>query len=173
MASCYKTSDNRYFNCAPIMQDGRQFTDYRPSCYLNSLLASNNNTQSSYEYRMFLQRNGNKVMGMMKDYNKRMSDCDVCQNTMLDEQSTLTCGPNGCNKTINNINGLGMGRDNGPIDRVWKKEIPSNNPQNCCRPQGELFNYYHTMDYNLRNDSRLSTPSGGSVFYDTDYSQCL
>ena len=103
MASCYKASDNRYYNCAPNMQDGRQFTDYRPSCSLNNLLASDNGAQSAYEYRLFLQRNGNKVRSMMKDYNKRMADCDSCKNTMLDEQSTLSCGPNGCNKTINNF----------------------------------------------------------------------
>ena len=102
-----------------------------------------------------------------------MSDCNMCKNTMLDEQSMLTCGPDGCNKTLNNINGLGLGRDNGSIDRVWKKEIPANNPKNCCRPGNELYNYYHTMDYNLRNDGRYTTPGSGSVFGDTNYSQCL
>ena len=75
--------------------------------------------------------------------------------------------------TLNNINGLGLGRDNGSIDRVWKKEIPANNPKNCCRPGNELYNYYHTMDYNLRNDGRYTTPGSGSVFGDTNYSQCL
>tara|TARA_B100001093_G_scaffold397504_1_gene384774 strand:+ start:512 stop:1033 length:522 start_codon:yes stop_codon:yes gene_type:complete len=173
MASCYKTSDNRYFNCAPIMQDGRQFTDFRPSCSMNNIIASSNGIESAYQYRMFLQRNGNKVMGMNKDYNKRMSDCNVCQNTMLDEQSSLTCGPDGCNKTINNMNGLGMGREMGSINNLYKKEVTSVNPTNCCRPQDELFNYYHTMDYNLRNDSRYSVQGGGSVFENTDYAQCL
>ena len=171
MASCYKTSDNRYYNCAPNMQDGRQFTDYRPSCSLNNLLASDNGAQSAYEYRLFLQRNGNKVRSMMKDYNKRMADCDSCKNTMLDEQSTLSCGPNGCKKTINNLNGLGMGRNTGSIDRLWQKDIPVNNPVNSCRPEGELFNYYHTMDYNIRNDVRYTTPQGGSVYSDTGYAK--
>ena len=173
MASCYKTSDNRYFNCAPMMQDGRQFTDYRPNCHINNSIAVDNGVQSAYEYRMFLQRNGAKVMGINKDYNKRMSDCNVCGNTMLDEQTKMSCGTDGCKKTINNINGLGLGRDQGNIDRVWNGELPSVNPNNCCRPDNELFNYYHTLDYNLRNDSRFTKPGSGSVMYDTDYSQCL
>ena len=28
--SCYKTSNNRFFNATSRMSDGRNFTDYRP-----------------------------------------------------------------------------------------------------------------------------------------------
>lgn len=171
MASCYKTSDNRYFNCAPIMQDGRQFTDYRPNCHINNSIVVDNGIQNTYQYRLFLQRNANKLMGLNKNYNKRMADCNVCENTMLDEQTKMSCNSNGCKKTINNINGLGQGRDYGSIDRVYRREVPTINPPNNCRPNDELFNYYHTLDYNLKNDVRYTVPGSGSVTGNTDYSQ--
>ena len=34
--SCYKASNNKYFNCPPRMDDGRHFTDYRSSCDTNN-----------------------------------------------------------------------------------------------------------------------------------------
>ena len=46
-AGCYKTTNNKYFNCPPRMSDGRHFTDYRPVCDVNNLIASNNNLVSN------------------------------------------------------------------------------------------------------------------------------
>ena len=46
MTNCNKTSNNKYFNCPAKMSDGRHFTDYRPSCYVNNLLRYNNKTRS-------------------------------------------------------------------------------------------------------------------------------
>ena len=56
---CHKTSNNKYFNCPPRMDDGRHFTDYRPSCHVNNLVRSNNAVLNSHEYRMFLTHNAN------------------------------------------------------------------------------------------------------------------
>jgi len=151
MSKCYKTSDNYFYNCAPKMQDGRSFTDYRSNCTLDNMVSSNNNNLSSYEYRLFLQRNGNKLRDQMVEYNKRMNGCDQYGNTVLAEQSTLSCNPNGCNKTISNLNGLGIGRSNGLIYNSWEQENIVNNPNNVCnQASSELLNYYHTMDYQLR-----------------------
>ena len=35
--NCNKTSNNKYFDCPALMSDGRVFTDYRPSSYVNDL----------------------------------------------------------------------------------------------------------------------------------------
>lgn len=150
MSKCYKTSDNYFYNCAPKMQDGRSFTDYRPNCTLNNMVSSSNNTQSSYEYRMFLQRNGNKLRNQIVDYNYKMNGCNDCGNTLLAEQSNLNCNSNGCSKTINDLNGLGMGKSNGTVDNIWEKQNLINNPDNNCNNvSNELLNYYHTMSYKL------------------------
>ncbi len=62
MSLCYKTTNNKYFNCPPRMDDGRHFTDYRPNCFLNNLLAGNNNLQNSFELRTFLTNNAVDLM---------------------------------------------------------------------------------------------------------------
>ena len=43
MSSCYKTSNNKYFNLPPRMDDARHFTDYRPNCVMNNLLSKEMN----------------------------------------------------------------------------------------------------------------------------------
>ena len=35
MSRCHP-SNNKYFDCPPRMSDGRNFTDYRPSCDVNN-----------------------------------------------------------------------------------------------------------------------------------------
>ncbi len=66
--SCYKASNNKYFNCPPRMDDGRHFTDYRPNCHVNNLVRSNNATLNSHEYRMFLTHNAGKLMDLNRTY---------------------------------------------------------------------------------------------------------
>ena len=45
---CDKTSNNKFFNCPPRMSDGRHFTDYRPSIYVNDLVRYSNNVMSNF-----------------------------------------------------------------------------------------------------------------------------
>ena len=60
---CNKTSNNKYFNCPPRMDDGRHFTDYRPNAYVNSLVRYGNNVMTNNEaYRKFLIKNANELM---------------------------------------------------------------------------------------------------------------
>ena len=64
MSSCYKASNNKYSKCPPRMDDGRHFTDYRPSCHINNLVRANNGILNSHQYRMFLQQNSDKLMNL-------------------------------------------------------------------------------------------------------------
>ena len=60
--SCYKTSNNKYFDCPALMSDGRAFTDYRPSSYVNDLIRVQNNAYNSYDYRQFLIHHAGDLM---------------------------------------------------------------------------------------------------------------
>ena len=52
--------------CPLKMSDGRPFTDYRPRCAINADLMTdldkNNMIKSSYESRMYLQHNAEKII---------------------------------------------------------------------------------------------------------------
>ena len=68
MSLCYKTSNNKYFDCPPRMADGRFFTDYRPNCYTQNLIRSKNGLNNSFQYRMFLTHNAENLMDI--NYNQ-------------------------------------------------------------------------------------------------------
>jgi hypothetical protein len=44
------------------MEDGRQFTDYRPRNVLDSTIAAQNKIKNNFDYRMFLTNNATKVL---------------------------------------------------------------------------------------------------------------
>ena len=54
---------SKYDSCyAAFMQDGRSFTDYSPQCRVDDKLCAQNNISNSYQYRVFLQQNAEKMM---------------------------------------------------------------------------------------------------------------
>ena len=145
MSSCYKTSDNKYFNLPPRMDDARHFTDYRPNCVVNNHIKSENNILSSYEYRIFLTNNAKKIM----DVNKKLSyinngsyDCinDYAVGTMLPEKNKFNCNMQTCNIVDNYDNGIGTGRAHTEINDCLKNidgnefELSDNN----CLSQNNL-----------------------------------
>ena len=75
---CKKTSNNKYFNCPPRMDDGRHFTDYRPNDHINNLIRNRNNTVPSFEYRQFLIHNASKIMEINNEYNLQVNGCSPC-----------------------------------------------------------------------------------------------
>lgn len=44
------------------MEDGRQFTDYRPRNVLDSTIRAQNKIKNNFDYRMFLTNNANTVL---------------------------------------------------------------------------------------------------------------
>lgn len=68
MASCNHTSNNKYFNCPALMADGRVFTDYRPSGYVNDLIRIQNGLTNSYDYRQFLIHYASDLMTAEQSY---------------------------------------------------------------------------------------------------------
>lgn len=65
-------------SCKNAMQDGRAFTDYNPNCSINELVQSKYNKHNSTQYRLFLQRNADKVMNTIRQKNefKNVTGCD-------------------------------------------------------------------------------------------------
>ena len=106
----FKVSDNKFVDCPARMDDGRQFTDYRPNCYLNNAIRVNNQTYNSFQYRMFLTHNATNLMKLNRNYNTQQMGCASCNATTLPEQSVVQCNANKCQ--IRNVNpkGLGQGR---------------------------------------------------------------
>lgn len=55
-------STNAENNVKPLkMEDGRQFTDYRPRNLLDNTIMAQNHLKNNFDYRMFLVGNGAKI----------------------------------------------------------------------------------------------------------------
>ena len=142
MSSCYKTSNNKYFNLPPRMDDARHFTDYRPNSVVNNNLKNENKTVTAYEYRMFLIRNAKKIM----DVNKKLSyihngtyNCDnkYSVGTMLPEKEKILCNIQTCDVIDNYDKGIGLGRKHEIINECIKpgKENEFSLEENLCQPK--------------------------------------
>ena len=109
-------SNNKVKECPPRMSDGRHFTDYRPVCFLNNSMIVDNKISNSYEYRMHLIQNAEKLMNNNRAYISKKNGCDKkCMQpynvgTMLPESSRVECNDKNCNVKITDKNGLGQGR---------------------------------------------------------------
>jgi hypothetical protein len=104
------------------MADGRAFTDYRPRCIVNAELmqsvAGQNMIQSSYESRMYLQSQADKVMEQERQKAvDRLIPCAPCQRpfsdpgTMLPERYVVRCDGVTCSRNEVYPGGVGDGRN--------------------------------------------------------------
>lgn len=109
--------------CPIKMSDGRSFTNYETRCAtnakLNQLLKDNNMANSSYEQRLFLQHNYDKVVEAEK---KQILDgflpCVPCTsgnllnetNMELDNKYAVYCDEVSCDSKLINEKGLGSGK---------------------------------------------------------------
>ena len=118
MSCCSATYDNK--NCPLKMADGRAFTDYQPRCarnaYLTDLLNKNNLPNSSYEQRIFLQRNSEKIMEENRQMVlNQMLPCIPCnrgelineKTPELDNKFKVYCDNVSCYTKETNYHGLG------------------------------------------------------------------
>lgn len=169
MSTCYKTSDNKYFGCPPRMADGRHFTDYRPSCDMNSVIKVDNNIRNSLNYRLFLQENAEKLLEINRKYSCQKNCCEPCkegfETTMLPEKYTQLCNKNSCIVVGNDPKGLGLGRNYNSVDNLKGDNAGSNplaNGKNICGLPYDNFSYYGFNEgSNLENVQRNTIPAGG------------
>ena len=156
--ACYKTGDNKYFDCPPRMADGRHFTDFRPNCALNNGLRVQNKLVNSYEYRMFLTRNAEDIMSVNGQYAMDKNACKTCDQTMLPEQTKVNCTAESCTTYMNDPMGVGQGRANGGLDKcencpsdIIKRSQVDNN---CMTPYDMAQNYSVFKDESFNHLNR-------------------
>jgi hypothetical protein len=180
---CYKTTNNKYFNCPPRMADGRHFTDYRPSCDVNNLIIANNGTLSSFDYRMYLMENAEKLMDINRMYTVEKNACGPCKEpynigTMVPEKISVKCDGNTCANSVNVLNGLGQGRkysdnneSNTDCGADW--QFPKNVPATKCAQPQDTFDYYNSNDVRNKGKDfeRYTSQSGGLALSGGDPSQ--
>jgi hypothetical protein len=107
ISDCFKVSNNKYPDCPAIMDDGRAFTDYRSSCYINDMLRVKNGIQNSYDYRQFLINNGAKLINTIRLYNIEKSSCTPCDAKPINCQNICNVDRQSVNCSLNNSCGLG------------------------------------------------------------------
>ena len=178
MDSCFKTSDNKHFQCPPRMADGRHFTDYRPSNFINDLIRADNNISNSLHYRVFLQDNADSLMDRQRQIACKLNCCGPCpiteskegfeNGTMLPEQYKFVTDGRIGKMVMNDVNGLGTGRtyytydhpesDCAKLPSAW----PSAQNSNQCETPLDKFNYIGDMEP-MPTGMRQAIPGGGKV----------
>ena len=60
-ATCYSDSNNIHFNFPPLMDDSRQFTDWRLGSVINETIKKKNNITNNWEYHDYLIKNSENI----------------------------------------------------------------------------------------------------------------
>jgi hypothetical protein len=178
MDNCFKTSDNKHIQCPPRMADGRHFTDYRPSNFINDLIRADNNISNSLTYRMFLQQNADALMDKQRQIACNLNCCGPCPitqtskeafGTMLPEQYMFVSDGRTSKIVMNDVGGIGMGRMYYTFPQADEacKNLPSgwpSNPQtpNQCASPLDSFNYLGDINP-TPTGMRQAIPGGGPV----------
>lgn len=169
--SCYRSSNNRFFNSPSKMADGRLFTDYRPNCEMNRYIESGNKIKNTHDYRLFLSRNAERLMDKNKDYIYMKNGMGNCMEpyhigTMLPEKTRVVCDQHTCRVVDVDPNGHGQGRE-----YVTEKSNDLLTPQmkpekelddNVCATAFDSFNYYPIIE-NYNTNVRPAVPFGGDI----------
>jgi len=84
-ATCYSGSNNIHFNFPPIMADGRNYASWQPEAVINERIQKQENIQSNWQYRQFLQHNGLKIM--------KYNSTEACYDLGIDPHTTTNTTP--------------------------------------------------------------------------------
>jgi hypothetical protein len=178
MDTCFKTSDSKHLQCPPRMSDGRHFTDYRPSNFINDLIRADNNISNSLHYRVFLQQNADSLMDRQRQIACQLNCCGPCPinnskegfepGTMLPEQYMFVTDGRSAKMVLNDVNGLGTGRQYYTFEHADSdcKDMPTSWPvrqnENMCQSPLDRFNYLSELDP-IPTSMRNAVPGGGSI----------
>lgn len=133
--TCNKTSDNKYFDCPARMDDGRVFTDYRPSYHVDDMIRYSNNVMGSYEYRQFLIHNGASIMKVNSNYTRDKVSCDSCNSKSMPFHTLNNVNDVYSKKTVIDPNGIGIYNN---VPDIYLKE-PSKKNNKSNRNMNESF----------------------------------
>ena len=173
---CFRTSNNKFFNAPPRMADGRHFTDYRPNCHVNNMIRNKNEVFNSFDYRLFLTINAEKIMESNVHQAQVKNASTQCKKpfetgTMLPEQDKVVCNKHNCNVEQHDSNGLGRGRiyARDPAECLTGlTSSPLELGMNKCTPPSDNFRYYPDSAIQGEEFARVSVPSGGDILQGGD-----
>ena len=60
--TCYNASNNIHFDFPPLMNDGRNMSNWNTEAAINNSLMESNGIKTNYDYRRFLQQNATTLM---------------------------------------------------------------------------------------------------------------
>ena len=101
-----KVPNNRYKHCFAQMNDGRAFTDYRSSGYVNNLIRMKYGAMSSNDYKKFLTNNAIDIMEENLDYYQHRLACD-CWNIVIPTHYQCIVDKTTSKCTLIDPNGIG------------------------------------------------------------------
>ena len=61
-ATCYSGSNNVHFNFPPIMSDGRIYSSWQPTAFVNNQIKKKAGIKTNWDYRNYLRDHGNEIM---------------------------------------------------------------------------------------------------------------
>ena len=101
--------DNRYYsyNCPPLMSDGRFLTSYVRSKVFDQYIRNINNIDSSQDYKLFLQNNGDQILNNLKSYLRENNTCQIegkCLPVSSSKNFNLDFLNNNLNKNLDWVN---------------------------------------------------------------------
>lgn len=180
MSMCTKTSNNKYMDCPPRMNDGRHFTDYRPSCHINDLLRNDNAISNSFQYRQFMTHNAETIMDKHRQIACAKNCCAPQPNTphgfegfdngtMVPEKYIVECSGSTCKTTMNNPNGIGTGRKyyndmTSQCDTLPKAWPVTDEKANMCANPIDNFAYLGDLEKDMMPKMlRVAVPGAGDV----------
>ena len=61
-ATCYSSSNNIHFNYPPLMSDGRIYSSWQPTAYINNKIKEQAGITTNWEYRNYLRNHSEEIM---------------------------------------------------------------------------------------------------------------
>lgn len=113
-SSCMRATNNRFFDCPPLMADGRAFTDYRPKGVqaIEDIVPLH---KGSYDILQHFESRGVELIDEQRAKTFDKNVCAPCVDTVLRERDEQRCSANACSAEVSQhddpVHGLGQGRD--------------------------------------------------------------
>ena len=99
-----KVTDNFNLNFPARMSDGRQFTEYKSNCILNS-----DNTKTSVQYKNYLVNNATSIITSTNNHLKTLMECSNCSDySIIPPQLSINCNKDNCLYDVINKDGVGI-----------------------------------------------------------------
>ena len=139
MDLCYKTSNNKYSHLPARMDDGRHFTDYRPSNVVHDKLRQENRIMNSHDLRLFMIQNAENIMetnNKITFINNGSTKCDNSYSVpLVPSKQRVKCDIHNCDVYENDVNGIGLEREYNVYNDIIKplENDPHNLNNNICK----------------------------------------